>query len=106
MKSKGEILKTEYSNLKELTTSIYRAEQRYYLANNTYADTFDKLDINIGNGNSNNHLINFDGNWWKYCYLNTNYSYVFCINEKVHLGYVIHFNGLRECTFYNNNQLN
>ena len=38
------VYKSRYATLKNLTESIYQAQELYYLSNNTYADDFAKLD--------------------------------------------------------------
>ena len=97
------VAKTRYAELKNLTNSIYYAQKRYYLANGTYADTFDKLDITIKNGSTTNKVY-FRGSY-EYCTISLSDSYQFCINEKVHLSYIVYFSGTRRCRAYENNQI-
>ncbi len=47
---KKAVYKSRYATLKNLTQSIYQAQQVYYLANNAYADDFAKLDIDLPAG--------------------------------------------------------
>ena len=91
------VVKTRYSNLKELTTSIYRAEQRYYLANNEWTGNFNELDITIGKGSSSNY-VSFDTD--KYCGIDKSYPYLYCIDEKINMSYWISSDGTRACLLY------
>ena len=96
------VIKSRFSNLKTLTKSIYQAQQAYYLANHTYATTFDKLDINIANG-SDTSIVYYDTN--KSCRIGSS-DYVFCWDETIDLSYIIFYiGGTTRCQAYNNNQL-
>ena len=44
------VIKSRYTTLKNLTESIFQAQQVYYLANGVYADDFAKLDIDLPSG--------------------------------------------------------
>ena len=90
------VIKTKYSSLKDLTNAIYRAEQNYYLANNAWANTFDKLDISIA-GNNNQNYVSFDN---KRCSINIESSYLYCIDNKINMSYYINFQGQRACFAY------
>ena len=97
------VAKTRYAELKNLTNSIYYAQKRYYLANETYADTFDKLDIQIKDG-SNTGQVRY-GTTGQYCIISISATYQYCINEKIHLSYIVYFSGTRRCKAYDNNQI-
>ena len=45
------VWKSRYAKLKNLVATLAQAQERYYLQNNTYADTFNKLDIDMPLGN-------------------------------------------------------
>ena len=44
---KKAVYKSRYATLKSLVKSIAAAQEVYYLANNEYADDFDKLDVDV-----------------------------------------------------------
>lgn len=95
--------RSKYAELKNLTNSIYYAQKRYFLANGTYANTFDKLDIQIKDGSTTNQVRY--GTIGQYCSISISSTYQFCINEKIHLSYIVYFSGLRRCKAYENNQI-
>ena len=92
---KKAVTKSKYATLKSLTKSFYQAQQVYYLTNNTYADTFDKLDISIGNSKTYYQTID-EGT----CQIA--YSYLFCKNEKINLSYIVSYTGKAYCCPYDN----
>ena len=44
------VLKSRYATVKSLATSVAKANEIYYLANGSYADSLDKLDIDMPAG--------------------------------------------------------
>ena len=90
------VTKSKYATLKNLTKSFYEAEQRYYLANGVYANSFDKLDISVGSG-TNPIVINS----FTQCSV-SKYDYLFCKNIKIELSYVMSFDGKAYCVPYEN----
>ncbi len=44
------VYKSHYATIKNLATSVYQAQEVYYLANGQYADALDKLDIDMPAG--------------------------------------------------------
>ena len=88
------VVKTRYNNLKALTTAIYRAEQNYYLANNSYADTFDELDINVPSRYNNGYDTG------KFCVIEKGDSYLYCRDNSINMSYFINFFGARVCIVY------
>jgi len=92
------VAKSRYATMKHLVQSIYEAEQRYHLANGQYAQDFDELDISVGTSGSNpkwrkiNQLVE--------CQLEN--DYVYCLNTKPKMAYLIYFSGKRFCYTYNN----
>ena len=97
------VIKSKYSNLKNITTAIYRAEQSYFLSNNTYADNFDKLDISIPGSIYENYTF-IDGNNL-YCNIQINTQYIFCKNSKINMAYFINFSGERICITYSQDKI-
>ncbi len=93
------VIKTRYNNLKALTNAIYRAEQNYYLANNSYANTFDKLDIYVYSvyDINNKNWIQFDNT---ICMIEAASNYVYCKDTRINMSYIISFNGSRTCQVY------
>ena len=47
------VMKSRFATIKELVHSIAQAQTVYYLANNQYADSFDKLDVTMPDGRLN-----------------------------------------------------
>lgn len=47
------VMKSRYSNLKNLTNSIANAQEIYYMANNNYAQKLEELDIELPSGKLN-----------------------------------------------------
>ena len=82
------VAKSKYSNLKTIVTSIYEADQVYYLTNGVHASSFDQLDI------TKSPLVScsFD---------NVSHTpYVFCKDKNI--AYEITEKGDKVCIFYNN----
>ncbi len=52
------VMKSRYSNLKNLAESIAQAQEIYYLANGKYADDFNALDISVPEISSKSNTAN------------------------------------------------
>ena len=60
---KKAVLKSRFATIKEMTQAIYQAEQRYYLAHDSYTTNWNDLDIDRAGTD---------------CNIETPYKYVFC----------------------------
>ena len=72
--------------MKNLTNSIADAQELYYIANNSYSDSFDKLDIQLGGE------LNSPGNYtWGSCRFFSDNSgmsaAIRCSNSSIGMGY-------------------
>ena len=77
------ITKSKYTKLKTVANAIVQARKRYYLANKTYPDNFDKFDIGfngeiIKNYEGNLDLLSFE---WGNC-LNTTTKVLCSLNDN------------------------
>ena len=104
------VMKSRYATLKNLTTSISRSQDIYYLTNGEYATKFTDLDVEMPNNvlntdtNDEDHVsdqYNYD---WGYCAIRRNGSgntQCFCLNEQTHMVYFITKNtGKRYCFIF------
>ena len=98
------VMKSRYATIKYLANSIAQAEQVYYLANNSYTDNFEDLDIAMPSGKLNtstNSNYIYD---WGNCriYTDGTYAFALCINEKTNMGYQIYYSTLNAkfCVVY------
>ncbi len=95
------VLKTHFMQLVVLQDAIEKAEESYYLANNTYTNKFTDLDITMPGGD-------FIGNQWfsddstARIILSTNYSQGY-INSMSYVRYR-GIATLRECRVYSDNE--
>lgn len=90
------VMKTRYATMKNVVNSIYQAEEIYYLANGEYADTFDKLGVEIAGQTSDTKSLAFP--WGGYCAIEK--VYVYCYNPQLTMAYYITFKGKRYCLTY------
>ncbi len=82
------VIKSRYANLKPIVHAIADAENVYYLANGTYTDQYDKLDINLPGGGSHRDDLTavnrFDFNWG-WCQLQNHtgngYHEIYCVSQ-------------------------
>jgi len=91
------VTKSRYATMKHLTRSLYEAEQTYYLANNTYTQDFDELDIDPGGQPNPGYQPSriFD---WGWCIIEA--TYVYCRNTTIKMSYILGFNGHAVCQTY------
>ena len=97
------VAKARYANLKVLAESLAKAEERYYLANNTYTTNLDELDIDppAGDRNNSSSIASYD---WGQCFVTS--AAVNCSNSDVNLGIQIRWgygtgSGLKFCRILN-----
>ena len=89
------VIRSRYSNLKNLANSIANAQEVYYLGNNEYADDFDKLDIGMPGGYTDKTEATGYPHYsydWGYCRVGLNaenWPLVNCVNTKINMQYQI-----------------
>ena len=84
------VAKARYVELKTIVDKITQAQEVYYLANSTYSNRFEELDIDLpAGGQQNTSSLNRYDFPWGYCY--TGYSddvaRTVCYNKKIGFGY-------------------
>ena len=91
------VVKSRFSTLKQLTKSLYEAEQAFYLQNNRWATNFEELDLrptgSLDSLNYTNNKLTIDPN--KSCLIEK--SYIYCYDYSILLGYVINSEGKIFC---------
>ena len=110
------VIKSQLSTLKNLVESIAWAEEAYYLANGSYASSFDDLDIEVPvaldystkdapyHGQAGGYAYaNYE---WGTCYIyrtvDDSNAHVRCANTKVGIGYAV---GLMHSITYKNERM-
>ena len=107
------VAKARYVELKTIVDKITQAQEVYYLANSTYSNRFEELDIDLPAGgvadSSSPNKYKFD---WGFCYTgyNGDGARTVCYNTKTGFGYGRHPQhlpqtenpGRRSCYLYNN----
>ena len=84
------VTRSRFANLMPLTRAIQEAEERYYLANNTYTASFDDLDIDYGDKRGNYYYYHggyCSLTWWDKavaCGLQDETPTVFYIRTFIH----------------------
>ena len=100
------VAKSRYATLKNVADAIAEAQEVYYLANGSYADSFDKLDIDLPGGytdKSEEKGYPYYSYNWGYCQLSDANSNVVCALDKFKLQYQIKllhsasYPGIRRC---------
>ena len=97
------VTKSRYATLKNLVHSIAAAEQRYYMANGTYASGFDELDVDMGEKKYGDDTARSFP--WGFCSIIISDKYQYCKNEQIHMSYEILFSGRQVCLLYKNKPL-
>ena len=96
------VLKTRYATLKDLTYSLARAQEVYYLANGVYATDFEELPIDMPAGKldtSTATQYNYD---WGYCFLKPQ-KMVLCTDSRAKMQLQVKYDhayeeaGVRDC---------
>ena len=100
------VIKSRYAGLKLLTRAIADAEKVYYLANGSYTNNFDDLDVQTPAYTSEYTTMNSAGTAarritrtfdWGACYLEDE-SVVVCTSDLAKMRFSIHFgNNLQRC---------
>ncbi len=85
------VYKSRYATLKNLTESIFQTQEIYYLANDSYADDFTKLDIELPAGYTNTPddrgpRYDYD---WGWCRSWKNQARSECYNHIISMSYDI-----------------
>ena len=100
------VYKSRLATLKDLTQSIWRAQQVYYLTNGQYASTFAELDIEVPTSMDttklDQHTTDQYNYPWGYCRVRFNNSGTVqseCANTQIHMGYLIE-NAISRCMVY------
>ncbi len=79
------VMKSRFATIKDIVTALAQAQEIYYLANNSYADAYDKLDISMpGNFKTKEEYPRCGGAEWGKCCLEENF--VYCTTTDL-LGY-------------------
>ena len=79
------VIKSRYATIKNLVSSLVQAQEVYYLANNNYADDFEKLDIAMPDGKLENSTKSAYFYPWGECGINSNQ--VVCKNNSINMTY-------------------
>ncbi len=86
------VIKARFAALKPLTRALADAQERYYLANNEYAQDIADLDIDLPGGKdttrSNNRTYYYD---WGSCGFGQKYECAKCYNPQINMQYQIYF---------------
>ena len=96
------VMKSRYATLKNLVESIAQAQQIYYLANGTYSNDFEELDVSMPGGYnaSQSEPAKYVYDWGKcQTYSNSNsQQVVYCDNSKISMRYQVNVvSGIRAC---------
>ena len=96
------VMKTRYAGLKNLTEGLIKAEQVYKLANGTYTDAFENLDIGLSGCSLDDSTPKKCVYGWGYCVLTysvrpeeegTEKINLQCVNSDISMGYVATLEG-------------
>ena len=107
------VYKSRFATLKNLTQSIWQAQQVYYLANGHYATTFSELGIDLPQGTVDEdtwdaHTTDQYNYPWGYCRIRFNgYGKVQsnCTNQQINMGYLIAETGIPYCYVFGSKQI-
>ena len=99
------VYKSRYATLKNLTESIWQAQEVFHLAHGHYATTFAELDIDLPQGVVDEeawdaHTTDQYNYPWGYCRVRFNGSgklQIHCTNEQINMGYGAAEDGSRTC---------
>ncbi len=107
------VIKSRYATLKNLTRSIAKAQQVYYLANGKDATTFAELDIDLPLGDTSEKADDLTTDQytfpWGYCRIRINIHGNIqsqCINTKIGMGYSVNGRGKSvDCYVYGSDSI-
>ena len=92
------VITSQYSTIKELTNSIAQAEKIYYLANGSYTDNFNDLDIDMPGDKLNNSTNSNYVYPWGDCVVSViNEKVAYCNHTKANMRYQIYFSSAKYC---------
>jgi len=98
------VIKSRYTNLKNLTHSIAQAQEIYYMENNEYADTFEKLTLDMPAGKLDTSTSSEYKYNWGNC--RTTRTQVMCRNNAAKMQYQMYLKnlgangGIRQCVSF------
>jgi len=75
------VAKARYANIKVVAESLAQAEERYYLANGSYAYNLDDLDIDTPGIDTDDRGNVIDADWGS-CFINS--TWLVCAEKKTH----------------------
>ncbi len=85
------VIKSRYTQLKVFAHAIAKAQEIYYMVNNSYSPSFSNLDIDIGGTPATTEDMNRTF-LWGYCSNSTNaYAAVTCYNNTIKMGYQVYY---------------
>ncbi len=89
------VAKSRFTQMKIIAETLKQAQDRYYLANGTYATDLDELDIDLpaGTRRENDNTTQ----WFNGGYCNIEPTLVGCYLSKNDLAYHSHYSGVRRC---------
>ena len=96
------VMKTRYATLKNIVEAMAQAQQVYHLANGTYSNDFEELDVSLPGGydTQNSTPDTYIYPWGKcQTYVNDNGNQiVYCYNDMLHMRYQISLTSMaRSC---------
>ena len=86
------VIKSRYATLKNLTQTIAKAQEIYFLANGKYATAFDELDMDMPGGKLGSSTSGRFEYKWGYCMIelsDPDYYAVLCTNNSIKMQYSI-----------------
>ncbi len=90
------VLRARYQQMVVIADAITKAQQVYYLANNSYATNINDLDIGPAAGGSVNETGEVISYPWGYCLLES--TYIQCMQRRYQIYYESRYNRkLRSC---------
>ena len=94
------ILKTRFSEVASALKTLIDAQTRYYLANGTYTNDRDSLDIEFPLGDSDDRKYIIKISKYAHCGIEGAPRNVYCKNTKIGIGLLYFYYGAYRCTNY------